>query len=239
MSWYALQQFHLRCLGGRQSCIVLRRLRAKCAFSTRATLCASFASAQCNATPENLMAGRLPHMGAPVLHRMVCHRCKPLGTTFQNGNSVVAVNLSWIFNIGLASLLLCSSVHAQLAPTDVMKLMRTLAAGRLTLDRCVAHPDYNKEAMNASGLFLQTQSVSSRLDRLVNDIHFTAPDRMPYMGYSNVLKQLKAIENSNRQEVSKRKSESIESACEAARIDAVKAKLAVLEKQIQPLLLAR
>jgi len=81
--------------------------------------------------------------------------------------------------------------------------------------------------------------VSSRLDRLVNDIHFTAPDRMPYMGYSNVLKQLKAIENSNRQEVSKRKSESIESACEAARIDAVKAKLAVLEKQIQPLLLAR
>jgi hypothetical protein len=117
-----------------------------------------------------------------------------------------------------------------------MQLMRKLAANRLNLDRCVEHPDYHKEAMQASSLFLETRPLSARLDRLVNDIHFTARNQMLYAGYSNALRQLQSINTANPQENAKKANESIASACDLARINAIKAQLHELEKQIQPLL---
>lgn len=136
-------------------------------------------------------------------------------------------------------MVLCCYAHAQVDSMEVMRLMRRLATGRLVLDRCVAHPDYNREAMNASNLFLETQRVSSKLDRLVNDIHFNAASRMPYMGYSNVLRQLKILENSKVKEDAKKVGESISSACDTKRIDMVKTEFLAVEKQIKPLLLSQ
>lgn len=136
----------------------------------------------------------------------------------------------------LINLMFCCIVFAQTSSAEVMQTMRKLATDRLALDRCVEHPDYNKEAMNASPLFLETQQVSSRLDRLVNDLHFTAPNRMPYMGYVNVLRQLRALESTNPQAKQQRARESIALACDPGRIAGVRAELKVLEKQIKPLL---
>ena len=117
-----------------------------------------------------------------------------------------------------------------------MQLMRKLAANRLNLDRCVEHPEYRKEAMQASSLFLETRPVSAKLDRLVNDLHFTAPNQMLYVGYSNALRQLQLLHKANPGEIAKRANESILMACDPARIDGIRLELLEMEKQVEPLI---
>lgn len=131
-------------------------------------------------------------------------------------------------------LVLLHVTFAQAAQPDVLQILRKLAADRIKLDRCVEHPGFRKEAMNASALFLDAMPISARLDRLVNDFRYTASNPMLYVGYANILKQLQTLENANLQSHTSKAEETIGTACDAKRLDAVRADLPVLEQQLKP-----
>lgn len=139
-------------------------------------------------------------------------------------------NLILLRGIKIVLLYLVSGLplHAHSSPADAMLTMRKLASARLAIDRCVGHPDYNSEALKSVGFLMTTHSLTSRLDRLINDIHFDAVDRMLYIGYSNIFRQLTLQEN--------KKMENLASACDSSRLDKVKSELPVLDKSVQGML---
>ena len=154
-------------------------------------------------------------------------------TTRLNIESSVLINR---IVAGALVLITSATVYAQVISPATLRTIQRLAVNRLTLDRCVEHPDYSNEGMKASNLFLQSALVSSRLDRMVDAFQFSSNHRLIYISYSNILKQLKALQTAEVNSTEIKVHESIYSACDQMRIAKINKELNTIEKQIKTFL---
>ena len=80
----------------------------------------------------------------------------------------------------IAASLFSGQAMGQAADPKLIESVRELAASRVTLDLCLASPDFRKLADSTQR---QIIAVSSRLDRLSNDLHEAPKGRLLFVSY--------------------------------------------------------
>ncbi len=81
--------------------------------------------------------------------------------------------------IAAASVVATLAYGQQSAP-ELLDSIKFLAISRVTLDVCLTSPDFKKLAQSTQR---QTIAISSKIDRLANDMHESSRSRLLYVSY--------------------------------------------------------